>query len=393
MGSGKTSAAITYMNEHKDRRFIYVTPYLTEVRRICDTCGFEQPEGESGTKLSDLKLMLRKGKNISTTHALVSFMDKEVIDIVRRYHYSIIIDEELQVIERVNLTKEDVDAIKKLYVRIDRDTMKVYWTDHDYQGKFSICKYKAEEGLLYYVDGALIIIMNPDILRAFHEVIMMTYMFDGQYQRQYLDFFGFKYERWGVDPSDGFRFTDKPVPPPREDYSHLINIIDNDRMNNIGEKRTALSKTWYVRRGKNHPDIKKLRGHMDYIFRSKGKEVPAARQLWTTYKVAEEKLYGPKNRYKNSFLHMNARATNAYRNCDTIAYMLNIFPDPNIRKFFCTRGVKIDDNELALSDMLQFIWRSAIRDGNPITIYIPSKRMRQLLINWIESVNIKNDEK
>ena len=391
MGSGKTSAAIAYMNEHKDRKFIYVTPYLSEVRRICDTCGFEQPEGESGTKLADLKLMLRDGKNVSTTHALVSFMDDEAIDIVRKHQYSIIIDEELQVIERVNLTKEDVDAIKKLYVTIDKETMRVSWTDREYKGKFSICKSKAEEGLLYYIDGALIIIMNPAILRAFNEVIVMTYMFEGQYQRQYFDFFGFSYELWGVDSSNGFRFTDKPVPAQREDYSSLINIINSDRLNDIGKQRTALSKTWYVRRGKSHPDIKKLRGHMDYVFRCRGKEVPAARQLWTTYKVAEEKLYGPNNRYKNSFLHMNARATNAYRNCDTIAYMLNIFPDPNIRKFFCTRGVRIDDNELALSDMLQFIWRSAIRDGKPITIYIPSKRMRNLLINWIESVNVKND--
>ena len=33
--------------------------------------------------------------------------------------------------------------------------------------------------------------------------------------------------------------------------------------------------------------------------------------------------------------------------------------------------------------MLQWIWRSAIRDGKPINAYIPSKRMRELLINWM----------
>lgn len=34
MGSGKSSAAITYMNEHPDDKFIYITPYLNEVKRI-----------------------------------------------------------------------------------------------------------------------------------------------------------------------------------------------------------------------------------------------------------------------------------------------------------------------------------------------------------------------
>ena len=34
--------------------------------------------------------------------------------------------------------------------------------------------------------------------------------------------------------------------------------------------------------------------------------------------------------------------------------------------------------------MLQFIWRSAIRDGKEIWIYIPSIRMRTLLKKWIK---------
>lgn len=30
MGSGKSSAAINYMNEHPDKKFIYITPYLNK---------------------------------------------------------------------------------------------------------------------------------------------------------------------------------------------------------------------------------------------------------------------------------------------------------------------------------------------------------------------------
>ena len=38
MGTGKSSAAITYINEHPEYRFIYITPYLEEAARIKKNC-------------------------------------------------------------------------------------------------------------------------------------------------------------------------------------------------------------------------------------------------------------------------------------------------------------------------------------------------------------------
>ena len=38
-GSGKTSAIINMINEDKsDMKYIYITPFLTEVKRIKDKC-------------------------------------------------------------------------------------------------------------------------------------------------------------------------------------------------------------------------------------------------------------------------------------------------------------------------------------------------------------------
>lgn len=37
--------------------------------------------------------------------------------------------------------------------------------------------------------------------------------------------------------------------------------------------------------------------------------------------------------------------------------------------------------------MIQWIWRTAIRDGKEIDIYVPSRRMRELLEQWIEEVS------
>jgi hypothetical protein len=54
---------------------------------------------------------------------------------------------------------------------------------------------------------------------------------------------------------------------------------------------------------------------------------------------------------------------------------------------YAGRGCDIDEDVYALSVMLQWIWRSAIRDGKDITLYLPSVRMRELLVSWINKVS------
>ena len=60
MGTGKTTAAINYMNEHPDQKFIYITPFLEEVSRVKKKCrGFCEPDDEKfGTKLNALKYLI-----------------------------------------------------------------------------------------------------------------------------------------------------------------------------------------------------------------------------------------------------------------------------------------------------------------------------------------------
>ncbi len=59
--------------------------------------------------------------------------------------------------------------------------------------------------------------------------------------------------------------------------------------------------------------------------------------------------------------------------------------NPYEKKFFTSKGVKVKENMYALSELIQWIWRSRIRDGQPINLYIPSKRMRTLLKDYLES--------
>lgn len=388
MGRGKSSAAIRYMNRYKGtKRFLYITPYLNEVDRICEQCDFDQSDSDYMSKSAELKLLMRAGKNISATHSLFYLMDKEALDLVRVNHYSLIIDESIQVIERLNVTNKDFELILGQLAEVDDDGV-IQWKDKEYDGRF--CDYKeiAETGSLRRLDNALLNVMNPDMLRAFDEVFMLTYLFDGQYQKAYLDYFGFEYRIVGVEQDDkGFFFSEAPDNPPPIDYRSLINIVDTPSMNKAGNGKFALSKSWFSRRGYDHPDIRSLRSNLKKYFQDVTSG-DANTRLWTSFKDDQSKLTDRKTgRFRNNFLQVSARATNEYRERTDIAYLANRFVDPNLMKFFATKDISINAEHFALSEMLQWIWRSAIRDDKPINLYIPSSRMRKLLTDWIESTS------
>ena len=383
MGRGKSSAAIRYMNRYKGtKRFLYITPYLNEVERICEQCDFDQSESDHMSKSAELKIHMRKGKNVAATHSLFYLMDEEALELVRSQNYSLIIDESIQVIERLNVTDKDFALIVEQLT--DEEDGVLHWRDKDYSGRFTDYKEMADANSLCRLDNALLNIMNPALLRSFDEVFMLTYLFDGQYQKAYLEFFGFPYRVVGVErDQDGYFFSDAPDVPPPLDYRNLINIVDNEKMNKPGDGQYALSKSWFSRRGYDHPDVRALRNNLKKFFQS----IPdgdANTRLWTTFKDDQSKLVDVRSgRFRKNFLQVGARATNEFRERTDIAYMVNRFIDPNLMKFFAERNIKLDADSFALSEMLQWIWRSAIRDDKPINLYIPSKRMRELLINWI----------
>ena len=91
--------------------------------------------------------------------------------------------------------------------------------------------------------------------------------------------------------------------------------------------------------------------------------------------------------YTKGFLSYNIRATNAYRGRDHLAYCVNVFYNPLMKNYFLDHGVEVKENEYALGEMIQWIWRSAIRDGKEIWIYVPSRRMRELLKQWLDDLS------
>lgn len=386
MGRGKTSAAIRYMNQNREnRRFLFVTPYLTEVERICGYCDFEEPSEDIGSKSANLKLKMRMRRNLATTHSLFYLMDSEALALAKENGYSLIIDESINVVDKIQTSSKDFNLIVQ-NLTVEDSLGRLTWKDSEYEGRFDDYKALADQGNLFRLDSALLNIINPDIFDVFEEVIMLTYLFEGQTQKAYLDYFSIPYKIVGVEEDEyGFRFSDKPDCPPPIDLDDLIHIINKPQMNSPFQARYALSKNWYKDHSSTSDDIVLLRRYLNTFFTSMTK-TNAKDRIWTCFKEDMRKVTGDKKRFASSFLPMNIRATNEYREATSVAYLVNRFLDPNLVKFFAVRGITIDNDQFALSEMIQFIWRSAIRDNKPITVYIPSERMRSLLINWMNSI-------
>ena len=77
MGSGKTMAAINYMNTHPNNKFIYITPYLDEAERIKNGCmnpHFVEPNewsnGAYHSKVKHTSQLIKEGTALLPTKHL-----------------------------------------------------------------------------------------------------------------------------------------------------------------------------------------------------------------------------------------------------------------------------------------------------------------------------------
>ena len=390
MGRGKTSSAIRFINESKeDEKFLFITPYLKEVERIKTSCPakrFKEPCFLKGRKLEGIKDLINRGENIVSTHALFQKFDLEVIDLCRAKNYTLIMDEVTDVVEKYEISKTDFEMLKEKFISVDESTGLLKWIypDENYWGKFSEEKRLCELNSLAVYGGSIMMWLFPiEVFNAFRKIIIMTYMFDAQIQRYYYDYYKLPYKYMYVtgNSRDTYRFTNDISKRSPEDYNFkkLIHILEDEKLNLIGDREFDVSKSWYDR-NKNNASITQLKNNIVNFFIHK-RQSRTANNLWTTFKDYKSLLNG--NGYGRGYVPLNMRASNKYANKDSVVYPVNRYIDPGIKNFFLKHNVDVDEDGYALSEMLQFIWRSAIRNGREIWVYIPSIRMRNLLKKWI----------
>ena len=398
MGSGKTSWAINKMNYDDNKKYVYITPYLSEVKRIKDnitTRRFYDPKNFGEGKQEGLHKLLMEGKNIVSTHSLFRLSNEITKELIKSDNYVLILDEVMDVLEEVRLKNDDIKLLlDNDIIRVDANNNNlVIWNEEkiELDTQYNNLKQMCLNKNVFMVNNTLLMWTFPiDVFEAFSEVYVLTYMFDGQIQRYYYDLYNIDYKYYSIglfdeDDDSSYYLCDYNTDYNMEDIKNKINILVDDKLNSIGDDNYSLSSSWFDK-PKNKPLIEKMRKNLENYFghkiKGKGKD-----NMWTTFKNKSSKLQG--RGYTKGFVPLNSRATNSYMNKCNLAYVANRFINPIMKGFFTERNVRVNENMFALSEMLQWIWRSRIRQGESINIYVPSKRMRRLLLDWLNGKEIK----
>ena len=395
MGSGKSTWAINHINQNPDKKFLCIVPLLSECERFKEKTDIDIIDPEKwGSKWKNFRWLVENYKNIVTTHSLIKMMDLDMLELLKSKNYVLMIDECLDVLDTYKISKDDLKIIfNEKLVSLDEDGFLV-WNEErkPYKGVYGdikrLCSFKSLMGFKKENSDELarIIMWNfpVDFFKCFDESYIFTYLWEGSIQKSYFDIHGIKYEKYMLDYDRQLIPHCKEIEyEKRRNVADLINIYDG-KFNKIGMKigkSNPLSKSWYEdKRKKNRSIFSQLKNNTENYFRTVTK-TKSIDNMYTVFKPYCKYVKG--KGFANGFVSCNARGTNEFKDKKSLAYLINFFMSPDIKQFVEHYHIEFDDNLFSLSALLQWIWRSQIRDGNPIDLYIPSERMRELLKIWI----------
>ena len=411
MGSNKTNRVLDWIDSNPNERYLYISPLLSEVdntSRLATNLkhvSFEFPStDEYDTKTDDLLSKLEVGANISCTHSLYLSMSEKHLDLIEKFEYIVIIDEEVGVIDAFK--KYSTDDLAYLNsngdIEISDEDGMISWVGAElgkkakYKQFYNLCKAKAVYATKRS-DTMLVTQMPVELFTRAKRVIIMTYMFNGNVLDNFL-----KLKKVVVVP-----FTE--VQPTQIDKQEIRELID---LKPLDRKLLKLSMSVY---GYDKMDKKGFDLISNYI-RSTGLSVGAkavdtmytlpkvvspvevksgkrvAPRGYLTYKteVLDEDgvvvLDGkgkPKTEDNYCWLHSGCRATNKYAYKWYLVHCYDRHPNLSVETYLKEYGCPVDKNVFALSEMLQWIWRSRIRKGECIVLAIPNTRMHNLFLDWL----------
>lgn len=398
MGTGKTTGMIHFMNTFSDRQYLFVTPYKTERERIqteCPALDFHIPTNER-SRLDECHRFIKQGKNIATTHALFSYFNPETMDLLSRQHYTLIIDEEPDCIfDTLVVPQEDFHMLKsENYFKVSETNKQLQLNpEREYTGSiagFSELYKLCDRHSFYLVDDltaepnriGIIGVMNPEIFNCFDEIFILTYLFADSNYDCYCRFCRIPYAYYHIADNtlcEG-KFDDTAF---REQCKSLIRLYSG-RLNfrppvERNQRAVTLSKSFY--QNASTQMLSRVKCNVSNFIRNicHGRQTDT---LWSTYADYKSTIQGG-GCYSKSFVSCNCRATNAYRDRRILAYLLNLSPHPYLVRWLLHNNIDVNLKHFPLTMLLQWIFRSQIRDGKPIELYLPSARMREILSGYL----------
>ena len=244
----------------------------------------------------------------------------------------------------------------------------------------------AMTGCLYLQDKQMFIWALPEvILNAGLSLTVLTYKSEGSLFVAYLRKLGLPFEL-EVELSIDQKF--------KENASKLVTIEDIPALSKLklsysGQQKGQSSPAYY---NKVSLALKNLRGRKLRGVDVENILITCKKDAWLKPTNDNQVKLGPFA--KNSrlgdanWIPNTTRGTNDYAHCSHLIYLFDQHPHPFITNWLGDSSMEFVD-AYALTELIQWVWRSRVRRGEPITVYLPSMRMRRLFEEWLhEECNI-----
>lgn len=396
-GAGKSTAIYKMMRDNPKKRYLYITPFRSEIDirlpNELPELNFHTPISKNGNrKLGDFRKLVNAGENIAATHVLFGMLTPSIVQMIIEWDYCLIIDEVTDCVGLLpsDYKKSDTDAmILGEFVSVDESNRgKLTWNEEKYpahDGKYKEIRNMCNLDMLYSYKGSFMLWESPPaILKGLSEIYILTYLFKGSDMKCWLEinkipFDYVPHEVLGLRPEGELKKI----------FKDNLEILSNRNLENTRQQNGTLSSTWFAKAKKDAID--KYRAMMrSTVVKHKAS---CGNVFWTTYKDHAKKLSGhgyatgisekDKDKVEKCFLPCNIRATNDYADYGLCMYAMNVFKNPVEVLYMKENGADVDEDSFSRSELIQFISRGIIRQGKPMKLLILSKRMRCLLESWL----------
>jgi hypothetical protein len=240
---------------------------------------------------------------------------------------------------------------------------------------------------------------RSEMFTAFQRISVLTYQFKGSLLRCYFDLHGINYQLLSIKDGEVIPYKDELG----LNFKDKINIYYGKLNHGYG---CDIGSSNWTERPKNQKATKNRLRNIYNHWKKKG--ITPKDFLYTTHKDFQKQIHpshilGLKNKLNDnyrdthkrkhmtdqekmnvSYLSQTIRGTNDFSHKRFMAYMSNTFMRPQIRNFLSYHDIQIDEDSYALNRMIQWLWRGCIRNDEEMYVFVPSKRMRQLLVDWLD---------
>lgn len=419
-GNGKSHATLRYIEAaaiaDSKVKWVYATEYLDEIEKRTS----ENPaaaglwrtptDGEKISKFIDM-LQEPKVQLIAITHALllIASRDSEVNTLLKQNGYNLFLDESIELISVYGgCTQGNFKiAATKEWFTVNGPHGKVTWVDEDVANisdtSFNRLARDANKGIVFCaIKGdwtSIVQIEKAVIFTQFDRVVVATYQVEHTIFDAYLTIKGIKRVPC-TEIVCGRNVT-------RATVRDLVGFC-HKQDEKFAEK--SLSSTWWDKDAtaedfklvnnaiRNTGDKHGCKGNAHLLgFTVPGSKIGVARNAKSIYPrgyphtICHVELdvdgkatsTGVKDKAASTYIPCNARASNAYAGKTVMVHAFSRFPLQTVSKYLDIHGVVYSKEVFALNEMLQWLYRSALRNGEKITVAVLSKRMRKLLKTWL----------